>query len=249
MDIALKTNAIILHRKPLREHDAAIVALTKTNGKLNLTAMGLYRPAAKLSSTLLPGNETYLTISKGKRWHITGSKISNAYAVRLVEPRLLYLSSIVRELLMELFPSEEVFSGVYQKTIECLSLLSSRQHAVATKELIVYRFILSLLDDQGLLPDFTRCSRERRALTSNEARYWRKDFGVICEACKTRNPQEIAIALPASLATVSSYTTGNVLSADERASMSQIIQDIYMNDFARPLKSLSVWQESIRVKP
>ena len=241
---AQKTNALILLRKPLRESYGSITAFTKAFGKMHLTAMGLYKPSAKLSSALLPGNLVYLTLSKGVRWHITGAKTIESFAKKLFEPRLLYLSSIVRELLLELFPDEEAHDDIFNKAVECFELLASAKHSVVTKELIVYRFVLSVFDSQGLLPDFSRCARERRILAEDEQRYWKKEIGILCRQCATKDGKG-SLPLPESIAAVSTYTTKNHLSKKERESITTMVQDIYQNDHNANLQSLTVWQKSM----
>ena len=242
---ALKTNAIILTRRPHKEFHGSINVFTRANGKMHLTAMGLYKPTSKLSAILIAGNLVYLTLSKGRQWHITGAKIVAPFSKTHFEPRLLYLSSIIRELLLAVFPSEEVHTEIFDKAVDCLTLLASDKHSIVTKELIVYRFVLAVFKTQGLLPDFSKCSRDSKVLSKDENRFWKLEAGILCEACRKAVGGD-AVILPSSIAEVSGYTTGDTLSKEERGAISVLVQDIYSNEHERPLSSLAAWTESMK---
>jgi DNA repair protein RecO len=244
MDLSIKTSGVILKRQAVREYNGRIIAYTKTHGKMQLMAMGLYRPSAKLSSTLISGNLVYLTLTKGTQWHITGAKTITPYSSNFVEPRLLYLSSIVREILLELFPDEEANVDIYDKAVECFTLLASSKHSLITKELILYRFVLAVFSSQGLLPNFSKCARERRVLQKDELRFWKRETGILCEVCAKKESGTL-VHLPNSITAVESYTTADTLSSQERLSLTTMLQDIYGDEHKNRLKSLEVWNKSL----
>jgi len=244
METEIKTSALILSRAPYRENDGRIISFTKIKGKMQLVATGLYKPAAKLSYSLLPGNHCYLTLSKGIRWHITGVKMITSFASKLFEPRLHYLSSIVRETLIELFPDEETTNSIYKNAIECFTFLASSKFNLVTKELVVYRFLLAAFNKQGLLPDFTKCARDGRRIKDDEERYWQIDRGLLCAACSATAGSS-TLTLPRSIALVPTYTTKNFLSKEERRGITAMVQDIYSNEHKTRLESLAAWTESL----
>ena len=239
-----KTSAIILSREPIFEYDGSIVAFTRAHGKMNLIAKGLYKQSAKLSAVLLSSNLVYLTLTKGTRWHITGAKTTLPFSNRLCEPRLLYLSSIVREILIELFPEEERSDAIFEKAQNCFTLLVSKKHSLRAKELIVYRFILAVFKEQGLLPDFSKCATDKKKIEKDKPRYWEENRGILCKVCVKKVDSEV-IELPKSFTSIAEYTTQNKLSKKERIGISKMVQDIYSHEHHEKLIALTAWEESL----
>ena len=183
MPTTLKTRGIIIAEEPFGDYGLFIICYTKDAGLITARGTGIKKINAKLRSSVLPGNISYLTLIKQNGWHITGAKVIEGTALKLVDNIKFALTSAVREAVKTIIP-EEVYDKAVYELLEGYILFMSRKEILApTQKVATYRTVIRLLGSQGfaVLPD--RCAHCGKKLTRNEIITYGKKKGFLCALC------------------------------------------------------------------
>ena len=143
-------NAYVLHRRPYRETSYIVDFFTLEEGRVSAVAKGVKNSKSDKKSLLQPFQHLRLQLS-GK------SELKNLRHVESVSPSInlvgtaLFCAMYVNELTNRVMPARLASDGVHNAYEN--ALLSLRDESDI--EVTLRQFEFALLDEMGLLPDFT----------------------------------------------------------------------------------------------
>ncbi|USN53229.1 MAG: DNA repair protein RecO [Candidatus Nomurabacteria bacterium] len=190
MSLTTETHAIVLERRPLREHDRRIVVFTKELGKLELIAKGTQKISSKLAGSLEPLSEIRLHIARGRFDRVIGSVMLHSLAGLRNNLDAFaaanFLAQVVTRLTQPNHPDLELFTSLRQSLLDM-----DAQPEQASP--IVRRFLWKLFTLLGLQPRLDICARCGKDL-GQESYYSADAGGALCAKCAKE--QVGAFALP-----------------------------------------------------
>ena len=120
-----RTEAFVLSRQPIREHDASIVLATVDFGIIRARAMGVRKPGSKMAIGLQTFTQSEITLIRGKEgWRLTGALPIKNWAGELTfeaRPR----AARVCELMQRLSHGEEAEPRLYEEALAFAEALPS----------------------------------------------------------------------------------------------------------------------------
>lgn len=187
-----KTEALVIRRRPLGEADHILTLLTPDHGKLDAVAKGSRKPAAGLTGKV----ELFTHL---RALLATGRSLDVVSQVEVIHPHAAMRGDLVRyaygSYLLELFdlaldhraPHPGVFR-LLRAALEALERAPAAEHLVRYVEM---RFLQQL----GYAPQVGFCVHCRKS-----AAHWRYSprlGGLLCDACRTQDPEAAALSASA----------------------------------------------------
>ena len=167
-------NAYVLHRRPYRETSYIVDFFTLEEGKVSAVAKGVKNSKSDKKSLLQPFQQLRLQLS-GK------SDLKNLRHVESVRPSVsltgnaLFCAMYLNELTNRVMPAELASDGVFYAYTDALTALRD----VSDVEATLRKFEFALLDEMGLLPDFTFDVEYELPIVANERYNFQPDAGFI----------------------------------------------------------------------
>lgn len=175
-------NAYVLHRRPYRETSYIVDFFTLEEGRISAVAKGVKNSKSDKKSLLQPFQHLRLQLS-GK------SDLKNLRHVESVAPAIslmgtpLFCGMYLNELTNRIMPTGLASDGVYHAYEEGLtSLLQGDDIEVALR-----KFEFALLDEMGLLPDFTTDIEYEQPILPNCNYRFQHDAGFVCLPAEHHN--------------------------------------------------------------
>ena len=151
------TDAIVLGRRNLGEHDRILTLLTRDYGKLNAVAKGARKGNSKLSGATEPFTQLKLMLATGRSLDIISQcEISNSHPALRSDIGRLTRSSYLCDLLDCLIHERDETSikAIYDLSVAALSLLEKES---VWKDSPLHGFEFRLLTILGYMPVLNHC--------------------------------------------------------------------------------------------
>lgn len=149
-----RTEAFVLSRQPIREHDASIVLATVDFGIIRARAMGVRKPDSKMAIGLQTFTQSEVTLIRSKEgWRLTGALPLRNWAGELAfESRS--RAARVCELMQRLSHGEEAEPRLYEEALAFAEALLSLDGEIqdSAECLAALRILHILGHDAGELP-------------------------------------------------------------------------------------------------
>ena len=187
---AYKTRAVVLRGRQLGEADRIFTLFTTERGKIDAVAKGVRRAKSHLGGRLEFGNECALTMHRGRSLDvIVSAEIVRAPWAGLVEPERFAVASLVAELVDAFSEPDLAMPDLYELLVNALTAIAASDQPRA----LVPRFSLRLLAALGMEPPVEACVRCGGAFTGDRAWVDPDAGGFICERCRERWRDLIAL--------------------------------------------------------
>lgn len=167
-------NAYVLHRRPYRETSYIVDFFTLEEGRISAVAKGVKNSKSDKKSLLQPFQHLRLQLS-GK------SELKNLRHVESVSPSInlastaLFCAMYVNELTNRIMPAGLASDGVYNAYENALLSLRDENDI----EVTLRQFEFALLDEMGLLPDFTTDVEYEMPIVESGSYHFQMDAGFI----------------------------------------------------------------------
>ncbi len=167
-------NAYVLHRRPYRETSYIVDFFTFEEGRVSAVAKGVKNSKSDKKSLLQPFQHLRIQLS-GK------SDLKNLRHVESISPSLflvgnvLFCAMYVNELTNRVLPAGLASDGVFKAYELVLVALQSN----SDMEMTLRRFEFALLDEMGLLPDFTTDVEYDQPVVENQYYHFHTDVGFV----------------------------------------------------------------------
>ncbi|MFH0874205.1 MAG: DNA repair protein RecO [Candidatus Komeilibacteria bacterium] len=244
--MAIKTEAIVLGSRPLKEADRWYYVLTPLDGKLRLILKSAGRSSSKLAGHLWPGNRVRLLIGRGRNDHLAGVTILNSFGPSDSLP-LSLLQSFVLELVTAINVSGQEAAREYQLLWSILTLIHDESLPLADRIAAVRGFAWSLLSVAGWQPSFRRCA-VCATVIDNQAVYYSGGSGFVCSSHQDDSVLEVSPGLQQALKQLSLSDGSNWLTivSDLRASDAdeswwRLTQKYVRDIIDQPLRTLDIY--------
>ncbi|HIE51923.1 MAG TPA: DNA repair protein RecO [Armatimonadetes bacterium] len=182
--------AIVLRQRPLGEHDAIVVLLSRERGKLSAVAKGVKRPHSKLAAVIQPfvwGR--YFLARGGKMALLTQGEVHESfYPLREDVWRVAY-ATYCCELLERALPEAEPHPALFDLLRTTLTQLLRAEETMA----LAHSFELRALALLGYEPDLERCLGCKGAVDGKRVFFSAARGGLLCESCRDRDRQALPI--------------------------------------------------------
>lgn len=142
--------AFVLHRRPYRETSYIVDFFTLEEGRVSAVAKGVKNSKSDKKSLLQPFQALRLQLA-GKSELKNLRHVENTAASLIFPGKALFCAMYVNELVNRIMPSGLSSDGLFHAYTTALTALSSSSDL----ELTLREFEFSLLEEMGLLPDFT----------------------------------------------------------------------------------------------
>lgn len=243
--MSLKTEAIILQEKPLREADRLYYILTPGEGKLRVLAKSAGRTRSKLAGHLQPFSCVQLMIGRGKQDHVAGVSILESNASLREDLNKLTLASALVELVLRINVAGQESLEEYKLVKQALRLLNEPSLDNQERSLIVRLFLWKILAQAGWQPDFNRCSISGIINTTGEYHYL-PTRGFVSK----KHSSSYSLAIPKDLVSflekvIQTEDWPSLLTeakqSDFQDTWTKLSQSYYQDILERPLNSLSLY--------
>lgn len=167
-------NAYVLHRRPYRETSYIVDFFTLEEGKISAVAKGVKNSKSDKKSLLQPFQHLRIQLS-GK------SELKNLRHVESVSPSInlvgtpLFCAMYVNELSNRIMPAGLASDGVYSAYELALNALYQNDDI----EVTLRAFEFALLDEMGLLPDFTMDVEYEMPIEEKGSYHFQPDAGFV----------------------------------------------------------------------
>ncbi len=174
------TDAIVLGRRNLGEHDRILTLLTRDYGKLNAVAKGARKGNSKLSGATEPFTQLKLMLATGRSLDIISQcEISNSHPALRSDIGRLTRSSYLCDLLDCLIHERDETSikAIYDLSVAALSLLEKES---VWKDSPLHGFEFRLLTILGYMPVLNHCVLCDMELSDQMVAFSASQGGVLC---------------------------------------------------------------------
>ena len=180
----IETESLVLKTYNLAEADRIVLFLTSDHGLVRGVAKGAKRLKSKFGSGLEPFSIvrlTYFQKDSVELVSIQNVDLIRSYFDLSVEPIFLQKFAYLGDLLTGMTPPDDPNHDLYRMVKACLD--ASEQTPGRLEGIGMY-FELWLLRLGGYLPDWSKCEKCNRTLSSTEIASLQTNFQVVCEQCK-----------------------------------------------------------------
>ena len=244
--MSMKTEAIVLGHKSLKEADRWYYVLTPLDGKLRLILKSAGRSSSKLAGHLWPGNRVRLLIGRGRHDHLAGVTILNSFGPSQSLP-LSLLQSFVLELVTAINVSGQEAAREYQLLWSILTLIHDHSLSLADRMAAVRAFTWSLLAVAGWRPSFQRCA-VCATVMNNRPAYYVPGRGFVCAGDRDDSSLEVSALLQQALSRLSLSdgsdwlaVVGELRAAEADESWWRLTQKYVRDIIDQPLRTLDLY--------
>lgn len=189
-----KTEAIVLKRINLGEADKILTLYTPNLGKLSAIAKGVRRPRSKMGGHLELLTHSSLMLARGQNLDIiTQSETISSFLPLRGDLWRASLAIYAAELVEQLTAEHVENYPVYKLLLDTLHQLCEAQDG----ELTLRYFELNLLTHLGYKPELHHCLGCKSPLEPTANFFSASGGGVLCPACREKEPQSQHISLNA----------------------------------------------------
>ncbi len=189
-----KTEAIVLKRINLGEADKILTLYTPNLGKLSAIAKGVRRPKSKMGGHLELLTHSSLMLARGQNLDIiTQSETISSFLPLRGDLWRASLAIYAAELVEQLTAEHVENYPVYKLFLDTLHQLCEAQDG----ELTLRYFELNLLTHLGYKPELHYCLGCKSPLEPTANFFSASGGGVLCPACREKEPQSQHISLNA----------------------------------------------------
>lgn len=182
---AYKTEAIVLKHVNLKEADKILTLYTPGMGKLSAVAKGVRRPRSKTGGHLELLSHCALMLTRGRNLDTVNQAQTVSAFLPLREDLWRASLALYAAELVSRFTAEHVENyPVYRLLLDTLHRLCDTQDG----ELTLRFFELNLLTHLGYKPELHNCISCRSQLEPTENLFSTSGGGVLCPACRDREP-------------------------------------------------------------
>ncbi|OIO05987.1 DNA repair protein RecO [Candidatus Falkowbacteria bacterium CG1_02_37_21] len=202
MEATKNSPALILQRRPYREHDSLITAYTLNFGKLSLVARGTKKLRSKLASHLEPLTLANLMIIKGRGFDYIGSALlTDSFSGIRSDLNKLYYAGRVLKLFDRLVRDSQTDGRLFFLLLDWLKFVDAYtdEFSRGVGELLSLHFTWRFLRELGYEPALAKCLICKKELTPGKNYFNLLNGGIVCESCfvnsKGNNSQELGLEL------------------------------------------------------
>lgn len=150
----IKTEGIILGSKKIGENDKFVFIYTRNHGKIKAVAKGALKPSSKFTGVIETLNHCKFDLYQSpQKLIITEAKIEKSFKkIRENLPRIVnafVITKVANDLLLEHISTPKIFDEM-EKALKKIEKNKREEHLI----MISLSFIVKLLSNLGLLPDF-----------------------------------------------------------------------------------------------
>ncbi len=244
--MAIKTEAIVLGSRPLRDADRWYYVLTPLEGKLRLILKSAGRSSSKLAGHLWPGNRVKLLVGRGRHDHLAGVTILNSFGPS-DSLQLSLLESFVLELVTALNVSGQESAREYHLLWAILTLIHDESITLADRVAAVRAFTWTVLSVAGWQPSFQRCALCATVI-AEQATYYLPGSGFVCDQHPELNSLAVPIAVRQAMHDLALSDGSDWLAIVDRLRQAQAdeawwrLTQRYVRDILeRPLRTLDMY--------
>lgn len=192
-----KYNAIILNKIDTGETDRVYTVYTLESGRINVKAIGVKKPNAKLAGNLEPVTYCEIFLAKGRgRGNVTSAiPVENFLAIKENISALEKVFGIFK-IFSRLVTQEEKDEKIFNLLLEYLLTIEkwANQKDDLKLDLFTLSFIFKLLEALGYNQEMKKCAVCTDMLRSGENYFSAEKGGVICRKCAVNLPKRIRIS-------------------------------------------------------
>jgi DNA repair protein RecO (recombination protein O) len=180
----IETESLVLKTYNLAEADRIVLFLTSDHGLVRGVAKGAKRLKSKFGSSLEPFSIvrlSYFQKDSVELVAIENVELLRSYFDLCSHSGFLEKFAYLSDILTALTPPDDPDHDLYRMVKACLDVSAKLPDRL---ERIGMYFELWLLRLGGYLPDWSKCEKCRRALTSSESATLQANFQVACERCQ-----------------------------------------------------------------
>lgn len=177
----IRTEGVVLRRRPVGEADRLLTVFTRKLGKLVVLARGVRWMQSKMRGHLEPFTLSRLIIVRSRRLTLAEAETVNAFPPLRRNLVQTAAASHLAELLIRLLPDEEPNEALFELFLEHLSRLA----ALEQPECVMRTFEFRLLALAGFAPEVSSCGSCRAPLIP-PLRFSVRIGGILCRRCVTR---------------------------------------------------------------
>lgn len=220
-----KVEGLVIRTKDYGEGNKILVLYTQELGKISVMARGAKKPKSRLSSVSQPFTRGLYLFYKGSGGMGTLSQGEILQSFRALRQDLFQAShaSYFVDLVDKLTEEHEKNTYLYQLLVETLQFLEDGKDA----DILTRLFELKLLHIGGYRPELNQCVICSR--TDGDFGFSVVEGGLICERCKTRDPEHIRLSVGArkvlrTLYLIQPHQLGDIrVKAETRKELQQVI--------------------------
>ncbi|HEV2891988.1 MAG TPA: DNA repair protein RecO [Frankiaceae bacterium] len=192
-----RDQAVVLRTQKLGEADRIVTMLSKRHGKVRAVAKGVRRTKSRFGARLEPFVHVDVQNYLGRELDIvTQAEIVDAFSSMMDDYERYTAGTAMLEAAERLTEEREPSLRLYLLLVGALRALDGGEHAPA---LVLDAFLLRSLSISGYEPSLERCARCEAA---GPHRWFTREAGVVCGACRgpaAASPSVAAVALLAAL--------------------------------------------------
>lgn len=193
------TKAIILNRRPFREHDTQVILYSENYGKLELIARGTKKLKSKLSGHLEPITLSEIMIVPGKQFDYIGTaEMTDSFFNIKSDLDKLLLAGKVIKIFGRLVKEAEKDVKLFAVLFDFLKFINRNNLQIKNKEFLYSFFVFKLLSQLGYKLDCHKCSKCGELL-KNEGILDYKKGEIKCKKCTDFSQKSSQIVLKKSL--------------------------------------------------
>lgn len=167
-------NAYVLHRRPYRETSYIVDFFTLEEGRISAVAKGVKNSKSDKKSLLQPFQHLRIQL-RGKSDLKNLSHVESVSTSILLVGTSLFCAMYVNELANRIMPNGLASDGVFNAYEQALMSLSEQGDI----EVTLRQFEFALLDEMGLLPDFTTDVEYEMPIEENGSYHFQADAGFV----------------------------------------------------------------------
>ena len=189
MEETHSAKAIILDRKPFKEHDTMVSVFCLDKGKLDLVARGTKKISSKLAGHIEPVTLSNIMIARGRQYDYLAAAINEESFINIKNDfDKISAAGQAVGVFKKLVKGEEKDEAIFKLFESFLRLLNKGELSVISYELLLNFFILKLLSQLGYKPELYNCAVCKKKIVPNNNKFDLAKGGVVCGGCAIESP-------------------------------------------------------------